>query len=524
MTGGGGLFVGLDLGTSGLKAIALDDRGGVVARSGAGYPTSRPAAHAAEQDPAHWNAAVNQVAAELGEQASPDRWRAIGLSGMIPTLVTAGPDGRPLGPAITWEDSRAEEEGERLRAACGASELYRMTGQIVDGRYLIPMYLRLARAEPDRAAATASILGAKDYLFGELTGQVATDPSTASGFGCYRLLDGEWDEKVRTVAAELAGLGHLPRLPRVRPSTTARPLLPGFAARFGCGEIPVCLGAADSVLGAAGLGISMPGQIGYVAGTSTVILGVTDGLLLDPDRRFLVTPLAEPGLWGLEMDLLATGSSLHWLANLLGEGLTERELIAMADRCDPADAPVTLPFLSPGEQGALWDPLLHGTIAGLTLSHDRRHLARGLVNGILLESRRCLAVLDETAPFSRDLYVAGGSAAEASFRADLADATGRRVIMPAGPDTDFSARGAARIAARATDTASDRASDEAGGADQANGNRPGGPAPLISDPDPARSATWASLWQAHERARLAITGHYHGRGNPERSPLRPWPG
>jgi sugar (pentulose or hexulose) kinase len=281
----------------------------------------------------------------------------------------------------------------------------------------------------------------------------------------------------------------------VLPSTATRPLRAEAAARLGCEQIPVCLGAADSVLGALGLGVHSPGQIAYVAGTSTVILGVTGKLLLDPRHRFLVTPLAEPGQWGLEMDLLATGSALSWLAGLLGEGLDEAGVVALAAEADPADAPVVLPYLSPGEQGALWDPLLHGAITGLTLAHERRHLARGLVNGILLESRRCLDVLDETAPFGRDLLVAGGSAAAESFRADLADATGRCVIAPGGQgqNADFSARGAALLAARAA-------------------GRPlpadtGPPAqPRTCAPRASRTATWDSLWAAHERSRPAGRG------------------
>jgi xylulokinase len=276
----------------------------------------------------------------------------------------------------------------------------------------------------------------------------------------------------------------------VLPAAAARPLRAQVAARLGCGQIPVCLGAADSVVGAFGLGVRVPGQIAYVAGTSTVVLGVTGTLAFDPRHRFLITPLAEPGRWGLEMDLLATGSALRWLAGLLGGGLDEAGVIALAAGTDPADAPVVLPYLSPGEQGALWDPSLHGTITGLTLAHGRRHLARGLVNGVVLESRRCLAVLDETGQFGRDLRVAGGSAAAASLRADLADATGRRVLAASGPETDFSARGAALLAAQALG--------------QPVPDGPGS-AVVVSEPGRERAEVWTALWAAHERARLAIT-------------------
>ncbi len=440
------------------------------------------------------------MAAQLAVDAAPGRWRAIGLSAMLPTLVTADAAGQPAGPAITWEDSRAEEQADRLRETFGAAAgapggaaLYQLTGQWVDGRYLLPMFLRLAAADPPRAAATAILLGAKDYLFAWLTGQLATDPSTATGFGCFELETGQWDARV--LGATAAGpAGRLPALPPVVPSTATRPLRPEVAARLGCGQIPVCLGAADSVLGALGLGVQSPGQIAYVAGTSTVILGVTDALVYDPQHRFLVTPLAEPGRWGLEMDLLATGSALRWLAGLLGEELDEAAVIALAASTDPADAPVVLPYLSPGEQGALWDPSLNGTITGLTLAHGRRHLARGLVNGIVLESRRCLAVLDETGPFGADLLVAGGSASAAAFRADLADATGRRVVTPGEQHTDFSALGAAMLAARATEQPANLAGPRRS------------PSPAPRDPDIRRQSAWNRLWDAHERARLAVQG------------------
>ena len=149
-----------------------------------------------------------------------------------------------------------------------------------------------------------------------------------------------------------------------------------------------------------------------------------------------------------------------------------------------------LPNLSPGEQGALWDPLLHGAVVGLDLSHGRQHLARALVNGIILESRRCLAVLDETGGFGRAVEVAGGSAADPSFRADLADATRRLVSLPRDDDTDHSARGAALIAALAID-----------------GGWPDGAFPaaaLAAEPDEARAKLWDDLWDAHELARRRL--------------------
>ena len=121
----------------------------------------------------------------------------------------------------------------------------------------------------------------------------------------------------------------------------------------------------------------------------------------------------------------------------------------------------------------------------------------------MLESRRCLAVLDETGPFGADLLVAGGSAAAASFRADLADATARRVIAPGGPETDFSARGAAMLAAQAS-SQTQPASQPVAPGERLTARA--APAALVSEPDPGRADTWRALWAAHEHARASISG------------------
>jgi xylulokinase len=490
----GDAYIGLDLGTSGLKGIALDITGSVLARASASYATLRTGPETAEQDPAAWIAAIRAVAGQLAADVPPARWRVIGLAAMIPTLVTADRNGDPTGPAVTWQDNRAQEAGEAIRERCGGHHLYQATGQWLDGRYLLPMFAHLAATDPGRVRGARWLLGAKDYLFHWLTGTVATDPSTAAGSGCYELSTGRWHAPALAAARELASMA-VPGLPHVLPSTAVRPLRKQATAALGCGPVPVCVGAADSVLGAFGLGVREPGQLGYIAGTSNVILGVSHALVFDPQHRFLVTPLAEPGRWGLEMDLLATGAAISWLAGLFGDGLDEAAVLRLATGADPAQAPLMLPYLSPGEQGALWDRTLTGAFLGLTLRHTRQHLARGLVNGIVLESRRCLAVLDEAGDFGADLRVAGTSAADPGFLADLADATGRNVVLPDDLETDYSARGAAFLAALAVDTRQPEAAAGSG--------------PVVK-PGATGPAKWEELWQRYETARMAITGWADG--------------
>jgi gluconokinase/xylulokinase len=497
------LFVGLDLGTSSLKAVAVSAGGEVAARARADYPTARPEPGAAEQSPADWWAAVESAVAALrAAGVPPERWAGVGLSGMIPTLVVTDDGGEPVAPAITWEDGRAEAEGDALRARVGGERLYGLTGQWVDGRYLLPMYLRLARVAPQAARRPRRLLGAKDWLFWRLTGEPATDPSTASGFGCYGLQAESWlDEVVAAadVVASAAGAAagteppRLPALPPVLPSTATRPLSATAAAGLGLpAGLPICLGGADSVLGCLGLGAARPGDVACVAGTSTVLLGIADRLVIDPGHRYLITPLAGIDGWGFEMDLLTTGSAFRWLAGLLREaGGDEATLMAMAAGVEPGAGGLSfLPYLAPGEQGALWDPTVSGALFGLSLGHRAADVARALVDGVVLESRRCLAVLDEAGLPRGTVRMAGGSGADPVFRRQLADACRRTVVYAADGETAHSAIGAAAVAA------------------MAGGHGPvpaAAPAELETiAPREEQSVRWDALWERHEAALRAL--------------------
>jgi xylulokinase len=428
-------FIGLDLGTSALKGVAISGASHVLSSARRSYPTERPAPGRAEQDPRAWSEGLHEVVASLAKDVPPSSWRGIGLSGMIPTLITVDTRGAPTGPALTWEDARAEEEGRSLREAFGAEELSRRTGQWVDGRYLLPMFRWIERNDPDRARATSAVLSAKDFLFSELTGAAATDPSTATGFGCYGLSDGAWiDELAGGVA-----------LPRVRPANETSLMTDTVAEELRLPRsLPVTLGAADSVASAFALGVRSTRECAYVWGTSTVILGVQPQPTTDAGHRYLVTPLAAGDAFGVEMDLLSAGAALGWTAGLLGLA-GPGEVLELAEHSTPgANGTSFLPYLAFGEQGALWDPGLRGAISGLTVATTREDVARALVEAIVLESRRCIAVLDETAAAPHEIRATGAVASSPFFLRQLAGATGRPVLpVPLG---SAAALGAAMLA------------------------------------------------------------------------------
>jgi sugar (pentulose or hexulose) kinase len=499
------VFIGVDLGTSSLKAVAVTSLGNVVARESEPYPTFRPEDRASEQDPASWLAALGTSLERLAEQVPAQRWQALGLSAMIPTLVLTNEDGTQVGPAITWEDGRAEREGEQLRDDLGTDWLYRETGQWVDGRYLLPMILRIKRADPTRFGNARWALGAKDYLFWYLTRTRATDPSTATGFGCYGLHSGTWLAEVTDAAGVLADTP-MPALPAVEPSTHVAVVAAEAGRQLPIPVgLPVVLGAADSVMAAFGLGVQHGGDVAYVAGTSTVILGVSDSLTLDPGHRFLVTPMALPGSWGLEMDQLATGSALRWLGELLG--VSAADVVDRAASSTSETVPLFLPFLAPGEQGALWDPSLTGSITGLTVQHNAADVARGLLTGMILESRRSLALMADVTGTRGDIRITGAGASSPLFQQDLADATGRAVIV--SDEQDHSAIGAALVAAEAVgaSVSPDRAT-----ADRAS-------AAHIVMPNRDVERLWDERFAAHDAMvsamqRLGEPGSSAGRGDP----------
>jgi xylulokinase len=470
------VHVGLDLGTSGLKAVALDAAGRIVARARSDYPTNRPEPGGAEQDPADWQRAVQHVVRDLLTQVPAARWAAVGLSAMIPTLVLTDAQGAATGAAITWEDARAEPEATALRAALGADDLYRATGQWLDGRYLLPMAIRLQRrGELPRTAAW--LLGAKDFVFAWLTGSFSTDPSTASGVGAYDVHTARWRDDVVGAAMTLAG-GKLPRLPQVVDSTTRGPIRHPLAEALGLRRgLEVTIGAADSVCGALGLGLHDTGDVAYLAGSSSVILGISQDIVLDPRHRFLVTPLATPG-FGLEMDLLATGSAFAWCRDLLGlRDVTQVSDLLHSLDPDTPGLPTFAPYLAPGEQGALWEPTLTGALSGLSLAHGRAEVVRALASGIVVESARCLEVLAQTMPL-RGIHVSGRSAPD-PIPQDLADASGHEVVVHS--DSGWRCAVGAALITRASDLTA-----------------PVGEVTLRT-PDPSREAVWRRLRREQDR-------------------------
>jgi xylulokinase len=390
--------LGIDLGTSAIKLVAVSRDGHVVARARESYDTIFTAAGQAEQDCQHWLKALSVAAKKIGPRLPyKARVAGIALTGQLPTLVVLN-EQEPVGPAITWQDSRADGwVGERVDHKLRL-HIYRKTGVLMGGRYLGPMF----HYHHGPKQKTCRMLSAKDFLFHALTGLTATDPSTASGYGLYNLHLKAWDPEL----CKFWGITR-EKLPSIERSSFRAPLSERGSQLLGCAlGTPVVLGCADSVAGAYALSGTKrrPPTATILTGTSTVIMRCDSRPRWDRQSRYLLTPFAVDGWYGCEADLLATGSAREWAASVLlcrGSKKTQRSLWHSAYRTAPgADGLLFAPFLAGGEEGVLWNPHVRGTLRGLTLAHDGAKIARALLEGMAFEIRRCLEVFEEEGPLS----------------------------------------------------------------------------------------------------------------------------
>jgi len=415
--------VGIDLGTSAVKLVAVSRQGRVLATAREPYETISTIPGQAEQKCQHWLKALRVAAGRIRSRLTHLHVGSIALTGQLPTLVVLKGH-KPLGSAITWQDSRADEWVKKRVDADLRLRIYRATGVLIDGRYLAPMF----RYHHQSGPKVQRILSAKDFLFYALTGSAATDPSTASGYGLYNLQRKAWDSEFCTFWDVDPGL-----LPTIESSSFCAPLSRSGHRLIGCAVgTPVVLGCADSVAGV--YAISNTEQLQTTAtvltGTSTVIMRCHSQPRWDRLNRYLLTPFALDGWYGCEADLLASGSARAWAARVfLGQGKknSQRSLWQEVYRVTPgADGLFFTPFLAGGEQGVLWNPDLRGTLTGLSMTHDGVQIVRALLEGMCFEVRRCLEVLEEEGPLSF-VRVTGWIADIAQELQLLADVIGRPI-------------------------------------------------------------------------------------------------
>lgn len=437
------MYLGIDLGTSGVKVLLMDEDGRVIGSNTQLLTVQRPHPGWSEQDPQAWidatEAAMDQIHAEFGLS----KVRGIGLSGQMHGAVTLDKAGTVLRPAILWNDSRSHAEAAALDAD---PRFHKISGNIVFPGFTAPKLVWMAGHEPDLFQQVATVLLPKDYLRLWLTGERVGEMSDASGTSWLDVAARAWSSEL----LQASGMrdDQMPAL--VEGSAPSGRLRRQLAARWGMQEVTVAGGAGDNAASAVGAGIVGPGQ-GFVSlGTSGVLFAASDHYLPMPESAVHAFCHALPGRWHQMGVILSAAAALEWLAGILGEKpavLTTR-LAAL----QPPTELTFLPYLS-GERTPHNDAFLRGLFAGISPATDREAMTRAVLEGVAYALADNLAALQSAGAKPDALLAMGGGARSDYWLKVIATVLDLPVLVPVGGDFG-AAYGAARLGQMAATGAS----------------------------------------------------------------------
>jgi len=420
------MIIAHDLGTTGDKAILMDDGGRVIASSTVRYGTDFGAGGRAEQDPRAWWQAVCAATRTLLTSAGhpPERVAGVSFSGQMMGAVLVDRDGEPVRPAIIWADTRSKAQTARLVERIGMDGAYRITGHRLNPTYSLEKVMWVRDNEPEAFARTRRVLLAKDYIAFLLTGELVTDPSDASSTNAYDQQAGAWSAEILDAAAVPASL-----LPDIVPSTTVvGTVTPDAARQTGLlAGTPVVLGGGDGPMAALGAGRVDADCGGYAyLGSSSWVSYAADAPLHDPQMRSMTFNHVIPGRFVPTATMQAGGASVEWITGVLAPGEPtryDRLLDAAAQVQASEEGLYFLPYLL-GERSPYWNPRARAVFAGLARHHGPEHLVRAVVEGVAFNLYSGLqAFLSNGAVIDR-VDVIGGGAGSPLILKVLADTWG----------------------------------------------------------------------------------------------------
>lgn len=429
------LVCGLDVGTSGVKAVLIDERGEVKASASAPLELSTPKPGWAEQDPDAWWLAAQKalkqaVGPRLGKQVL-----ALGLSGQMHSSVFLDRSSRVIRPALLWCDGRTSQECAELTAHVGESKLRRWVANAAFEGFTLPKILWLRRHEPGAFRKLAKVLLPKDYVRFCMTGVLATEPSDASATLLYDTARQKWSDAMLRATELPPAL-----LPDVVPSAAVAGRLTREAARLtGLLEgTPIVAGGADNACGAIGVGAVRAGDVVVSWGTSGTVLAPLAAPTVDRHMRAHTFCHAVPDTWYAMGVMLTAGGAFDWYGRELARELTTDVASQLAAEAEAAPA---------GSEGVLFLPYLQGertphrnaaaraAFVGMSLAHQRAHLSRAVLEGICFGLRDSLEILAEMGVAPRSVLVTGGGAGSAFVRQLQADVFGKKLehVRAQGP-------------------------------------------------------------------------------------------
>ena len=437
------MYLGIDLGTSGVKAVLVDEDQSILASHTADLTVTRPASGWSEQNPDDWISATSAALAALSRDNDLSTVEAIGLSGQMHGATLLGQDDAPLRPCILWNDTRSHKEA----AGMDADPVFRATtGNIVFPGFTAPKLSWVQNHEPDVFAATTKVLLPKDYLRLWLTGDYVSDMSDAAGTGWLDMELRAWSDPL--LAATNLSAEAMPRL--VEGAAPGGGLRAEVAEQFGLPRGTVVAGGGgDNAASAVGVGVVEAGQAFVSLGTSGVLFAANAGYQPDADTALHTFCHALPDTWHQMGVILAATDALNWFAGLAGsdaEALTKDLPALMAP-----GRTLFLPYLG-GERTPHNDADIRGAMIGLEHATDAAAATRAVLEGVSFAFRDCAQAMATTGTQIDRLIAVGGGSQSDYWLAAIATALGIPVDRP--EDGDFGgAFGAARLAMLATGAA-----------------------------------------------------------------------
>jgi len=438
------VWLGIDVGTGGTRALVVDERGKV--RAGFTSPheemrMERPLW--AEQRPENWwDAAVQAVRGALAEAQIAGRdVRGIGLSGQMHGLVVLDKDNAVIRPALIWCDQRSQPQVDAINRAVGSANVLQATANPVLTGFTLPKLLWVRDNEPNYYDRVRKLLLPKDYVRFRLTGEFATEVSDASGTALFDVVNREWSARmIGALALDRAILPECHESVEVtgtvsRTVAEVTGLVPGT---------PVVGGGGDQASSAVGNGIVEPGIVSCTLGTSGVVFAHMEQVAYDPSGRVHTFCHAVPGKWHIMGVMQGAGLSLQWFRNQLAPGADYDVLTSEAARSPVgAHGLFWLPYLM-GERTPHLDATARGGWIGLTAKHTRPDLIRSLIEGVSYSQKDCLDIIEQLGATVKSVRVSGGGGKSLFWRRVLADVLDKPVVTLA--TQEGSAYGAALLA------------------------------------------------------------------------------
>src|SRR6266853_2237340 len=425
-------FLGIDVGTGGMRALVINERGRVIASATEEHRAfASPQIGWAEQDPRDWwracGVAVHKALAQ--GRLHGDQISCVGLSGQMHGAVLLDEQARVVRPALIWCDVRTEKQSRDLTAQIGAARLIELTCNPALTNFTLTKCLWVRENEPANWSRVRSLMLPKDYVRFELTGERATDVADASGTLLLDVAHRRWSKEILGLVEMDESL--LPTLYE-SPEICGRISAAGAAATGLQSGTPVVAGAGDQAAGAIGMGVVSPGTVSATIGTSGVVLAATDAPALDPGGRLHTFFHALQERWFVMSVTQAAGLSLRWFRDQFAcqtnghNDSYERLTVGAANVPPGCDGLLWAPYLM-GERTPYLDPAARGILVGLTASHTRDHVIRAIMEGVAFSLRDSFTIFGEMGVPVNSIRLGGGGARSRLWRQIQADVYGKEV-------------------------------------------------------------------------------------------------